>query len=63
MALVEDLFAAPEPKPVKLEEFSIHELEERIELLEAEAERCRALIASKRASKSAADAVFGTKSS
>jgi uncharacterized small protein (DUF1192 family) len=62
MALVEDLFATPAPKPVRLEEYSIHELEERITTLEAEAERCRALIASKRASLSAADAVFGTKS-
>jgi uncharacterized small protein (DUF1192 family) len=62
VGFIDDPFAAPEPKPLRLEEFSVHELEERISALEAEIGRCRALISSKQASKSAADAVFGTKS-
>lgn len=59
MALPEDdPFARPVPKPVKLDELSIHELEARIGELEAEIERCRGLIAAKRASASAAESFF-----
>lgn len=53
----------PKPKPVitvgeKLEMMSVAELEQRVEELESEIARVRAIIASKRASKSAADSFF-----
>jgi uncharacterized small protein (DUF1192 family) len=54
----EDPFARPAPKPVKLEELSIHELEDRIGALKDEIARCEALISAKRVSASAADAFF-----
>lgn len=58
----EDPFAKPEPKPIKLDEFSISELHERIDGLKAEILRCEALIAKKQAAASAAAAVFGPSS-
>jgi uncharacterized small protein (DUF1192 family) len=53
----------PKPKPVitvgeKLETMSVAELEQRVEELESEINRVRTIIASKRASKSAADTFF-----
>jgi uncharacterized small protein (DUF1192 family) len=59
----DDPFAKPEPKTVPLERWSIAELEEHIDTLRAEIERCAALIASKKASRAAADSVFGGKAS
>jgi len=56
---------APSPPPIlsltkaEIEELSVGELEERIAALEAEIERARGLIAQKKDSKSAAEAVFG----
>jgi uncharacterized small protein (DUF1192 family) len=44
-----------------LEIYGVSELEERIELLEAEIARSRAQIAKKQATKSAADALFNFK--
>jgi uncharacterized small protein (DUF1192 family) len=55
----EDPFARPEPKPLKLDEFSISELQERIEGLQAEIARCEALIARKKAAADIASSVFG----
>jgi uncharacterized small protein (DUF1192 family) len=53
----------PKPKSVitvgeKLEMMSVAELEQRVEELESEIARVKAVIASKRASKSAADTFF-----
>jgi uncharacterized small protein (DUF1192 family) len=45
-----------------LELFAVSDLEERIEILQAEITRCEAQIARKRSSLSAADALFGPKS-
>ena len=45
-----------------LELFAVSDLEERIEILQAEIARCEAQIGRKRASLSAADALFGPKS-
>lgn len=58
----EDPFARPEPKPIILDTLSVVDLENRIATLREEIERCEALIASKRASRDAANAVFGFKS-
>lgn len=55
----EDPFARPEPKHVKLDEYSIGELHERIEFFQGEIVRCEGLIAKKLAAASVADAVFG----
>lgn len=52
----EDL--SPTAKPRALDAFSIDDLEERIATLTAEIERCRAMIAQKRASKAAAEFAF-----
>ena len=57
-----DELEAPK-KPVNpfeevLDAYSVHELEERIVLLEAEIVKCKALIEAKRQSKASADSVF-----
>ncbi|MBB34631.1 MAG: hypothetical protein CME88_04465 [Hirschia sp.] len=54
-----------EDEPVKkatrlLEDMSLEELAERIEMLEAETEACKQMIAKKVAQKHAADAIFGS---
>ncbi len=59
----DDPFAKPEPKTIPLDRWSIAELEEHIETLSAEIERCTQLIASKKASLRAAESVFGGKAS
>lgn len=46
-----------------LELFAVSDLEERIEILQAEIARCEAQINRKRAGRAAADALFGTPSS
>ena len=58
-----DLEDQPKPKPVitvgeNLDLMSVAELEQRVEDLDSEIARVKAAIASKRASKSAADAFF-----
>ena len=58
-----DLEDQPKPKPVitvgeNLDLMSVAELEQRVEDLESEIVRVKAVIASKRASKNAADAFF-----
>jgi uncharacterized small protein (DUF1192 family) len=58
----DDPFARPAPNPLKLDELSIHELEERITELEGEIARCREMIASKKAGASLADSFFAKKS-
>jgi uncharacterized small protein (DUF1192 family) len=50
-------------KPVPLDMLSIDELEARIAALKDEIARCEAMIDSKKGHKSAADSVFGRKSS
>ena len=45
-----------------LDLFAVADLEERIEILEAEIARCRAQIVRKDASRAAADALFGPRS-
>lgn len=42
-----------------LEDMSLEELAEKIQSLEAQIEDCKAMIARKKASKNAADAIFG----
>lgn len=63
----DDPFGAAPKKPLsleaQLENASITELEARIESLKAEILACEAKIAAKRAQRSAADAVFGARSS
>lgn len=46
-----------------LELYGVAELEERIETLHGEIDRCQAQIQKKRAGRQAADALFGTRSS
>jgi uncharacterized small protein (DUF1192 family) len=56
---------APDEEPVRvrkalaLDDMSISELEERIEMLRSDIAACEAEIARKRAQKNAADALFG----
>lgn len=59
----DDPFAKPEPRAIPLDRWSIAELEDHIDTLRAEIERCTQLIASKKASLQAAESVFGGKSS
>lgn len=54
----DDLLPPPKAKPFNLEGLDIADLEARIAALEAEIERCRALIASKQNQRGAADALF-----
>jgi uncharacterized small protein (DUF1192 family) len=54
----DDLAPPPKPKPENIEEMSIEELEARIAGFEAEIERARAMIASKKAARGDADSVF-----
>jgi uncharacterized small protein (DUF1192 family) len=56
----EDVIAQKQRTPeAALETLSVGELEARIAQLERELERCRSVIAAKRAHRSVADAVFG----
>ena len=58
----DDPFAKPEPKPLRLDEQSIEDLEAMIEDLRERIRTCEDLIAKKRASRLAADSVFGRRS-
>ena len=65
MAIEDDIFAAPKKKPVHelgqpLDALSVHELDERIELLREEIGRLESAKASKSASAAAAAAFFKT---
>jgi uncharacterized small protein (DUF1192 family) len=55
----EDPFAKPEPKKIPFQEWSIEDLEARILDLRQEILDIEALVKTKKASKLAADAVFG----
>ena len=57
--LDDDPFAPPVRKQVAIEDASIEDLEVRIERLRAEIALCERAIASKKAQRAAADAVFG----
>jgi uncharacterized small protein (DUF1192 family) len=59
----DDPFAKPAKPAVPLELLSIDELQARIERLKGEIEACQALIDAKQSHKSAADAIFGRKTS
>ena len=65
MAIEDEIFAAPKKKPAHeigqpLEALSLHELEERIELLREEIARLEVARAAKQASAAAAAAFFKT---
>jgi len=61
--LDDDPLAPPAKKPVALDSMSIEELEARIEALNSEIAKCEEAIASKRAQRSAADSLFGSRPS
>ena len=59
----DDPFAKPAKPAVPLEMLSVEELEKRVERLKGEIAACEAMIAAKQSHKSAADAIFGRKTS
>jgi uncharacterized small protein (DUF1192 family) len=59
----DDPLAKPVKPPVPLEMLSVDELEARVERLKGEIAACEAMIAAKQSHRSAADSVFGRKTS